>query len=475
MSSRLPVRLRLTLWYSALLAGALVLFAASVYLVVNRSLTSNLDASLHERINQLVPLVDVSNHRPHLLANGEDPDAPYIPAVLLTPSRQPVGTQPPGPLRSWLRSGHAPQARGFTITTLGNLRIGTAPVEINNRRVGYLLAWQSLDSIAQARRSLLLLLLVTGPVLLLLAGLGGMMLARRALSPVTEITRTAAGISATGLHRRVPIGPAHDELSRLAETFNAMIERLETAVEREHRFTADASHELRSPLSVILAEASLALEEPLDAGAYRTALATIYDQASGMREMVSALLTLAREETLTSLSGSGNGEGVVSLANVVDRAVRQSRATAEERGVTVSTDVPSNLAVAGSDTLLLRAIRNLVDNALRASPVGGTVQILSRRDHDSVTLTVQDEGPGIPVDDLERVFEPFFQVNKARTPGDSHGLGLAICRRIVRAHGGEVTASTPPEGGARLVVTLPAATEIDTTSSSDVHLAHVSS
>src|SRR5947209_6172768 len=235
----LPVRLRLTLWYSVLLAAALVLFAASVYVLMTRSLLGNLDTSLHQRVNHLV--------------------------------------------------------------------------------------WQSLRPVNESLHSLLLLMLALGPGLLLLAGFGGMLLARRAFRPVTQITQTASSISATDLQRRVPVGKTHDELNELAVTFNAMIERLESAVARERRFTADASHELRSPLAVILAEASLALEEPLSPEDYRHVLGVVQEQAKGMHEMIAALLTLARVEVI-----QGPREPVAITA-VIERTRRQCAPVMAER------------------------------------------------------------------------------------------------------------------------------------------------
>ena len=292
-------------------------------------------------------------------------------------------------------------------------------------------------------------MLALGPGLLLLAGFGGMLLARRAFRPVTQITQTASSISATDLQRRVPVGKTHDELNELAVTFNAMIERLESAVARERRFTADASHELRSPLAVILAEASLALEEPLSPEDYRHVLGVVQEQAKGMHEMIAALLTLARVEVI-----QGPREPVA-IAAVIERALRQCAPVMAERSVRIESTLEPDLWVEGNETLLARAVRNVIDNALKASPASSTVRISGVRAGGLLMLRIQDQGPGIPEEDLTRIFEPFYQVEKARTPGDSHGLGLAICRRIVYAHGGEVTAASPPDGGACISIMLP--------------------
>lgn len=450
--ARLPVRLRLTLWYTALLAVALVLFAASVYLLMSHSLLTNLDSSLRTRIDQLQPSLEVTHGQVHLPSAGEDVDAPYIPSALISASGHPRSGPLPSAFVSWLRQNRASLPPSFHADTVGDLRFATAPIVRGREPVGYVVVWQSMRAVDSARRSLLLLLLGIGPGLLVLSGIGGMVLARRTLRPVAEITHTAERISGTDLHRRVPVGPARDELTELATTFNDMIERLESAVERERRFTGDASHELRSPLAVILAEASLALEEPLEHGDYRRALQIIQDQAAGMNEMIAALLLLARVETV-----EGHRE-IVPLAEIVERAIRQCAPAAEERGVEISARIEPNCAVEVNMALLVRAVRNLLDNAVKASPAGGVVLVQAERHGALTEVRIEDRGPGIEPAELPRIFEPFYQIEKARTPGDSHGLGLAICRRIVSAHGGEVTVHSIPGRGTIFGISLPSHT-----------------
>lgn len=466
--SGIPARLRLTLWYVVLLMGALLLFAGSVYVLMSRSLLTNLDSSLRGRIAQIAPSVQVVNNQVHRTPPDEDASTPYIPAALISASGHPISGILPKPFRLWLRQNGSSLPNSFLAATVGDLRFAIAPIRRNRRPTGYLVVWQSMESVNGARESLLLLLLGIGPGLLLLSGIGGMVLARRVLHPVAEITRTAESISVTDLHRRVPVGGARDELTQLAATFNAMIERLEDAVERERRFTGDASHELRAPLSVILAEASLALDEPYDSDTYRQALRIIHGQAAGMNEMIAALLTLARVESVKP------HREVVPLAELVDRAIHQCAPIARERTVQVTGHLDPGLSIEGNPTLLTRAVRNLLDNAIKASPHGGTVCFQAQRIGAMTLLLIQDEGPGIEQDEIERIFEPFYQIEKARTPGDSHGLGLAICRRIVRAHGGEVTVRSQPGQGATFGIALPGSLSHDTIRGSDgiLQMAH---
>ena len=448
----LPVRVRLTLWYSILLGGALLVFAVTVYVVMADTLTGNLDASLLQRTSQLATTADVANGHLNFPSSGEQGDSQFIPAALLRPSGQLGSGAVPLVMRHWLSAQRSPPPASFHAVSLGTLRLATAPIRDNSTVVGYVLVWQSTGSVEEARRSLLIVMVTSGLVLLLVAGLGGLFLARRALTPVRRITGIAAGISASDLRQRVPVGSARDELSELALTFNAMIDRLDASVERERQFTGDASHELRSPLAVIRAETTLALEHRRAPEEYRRVLTVIAEESEVMEEIISALLLLARLESLDSLQSE-----TVPLRRLVEAASEQCRATLGSTTVALECSVPIDLEVLGSASLLTRALRNLLDNAIKVSPPGGTIQVRARAVDDRIELMVLDQGPGIAPENQAYLFDPFFQVSAARTPDESHGLGLAICRRIVRAHGGDVTVVSKPGHGAAFTIALPRA------------------
>jgi signal transduction histidine kinase len=448
----LPFRLTLTLWYSTLLAGAVIVFSVAVYILMARALLENLNASLHGRANQVAISAEVREGHLGLSRREEQAEGPFIPAALLSPSGRIVDGPVPPSLRTWLASHHGWLHPGFQATGVANLQMATRSIDRSGRLAGYVLVWQPRESVDKARESLLLVILTIGPALLVAAGLGGWALAGRALAPVVGVTEAASAISGSDLSRRVEVGPAQDELSQLATTFNAMIDRLQAAVERERRFTADASHELRAPLAVIRAEATLALDRPRSAAEYQQALTIIDEQAEATQELIAELLSLARAG-----SEQEGQRRVVPLAEVVMAAVEQCRLLQEQRGVRVDVRVAQDLWVNASLPLLARAVRNVVDNAIRVSEAGGTVRIPGWREGERVVLTVEDSGPGIDLEHQEHIFEPFYQVSAARTPGESHGLGLAICERIVQAHGGRVRVNSTPGAGACFQLDLPAA------------------
>jgi signal transduction histidine kinase len=444
----LPIRVRLTLWYSAILVGALLLFSFTVFEVTTRSLTRNLDSSLTQRATHIESAVEVEHGTITLPHGEEQADEPLIPTILFSPSGRVLLGSPPPAARAWLAGHPLARVHGDVFASTGGIRVLVRPARHDGRFVGYLLAWQSLNTVDSARDTLLLVILVAAPLLLAVAILGGLALARRALKPVAEITQVASTISVTDLHRRVPVGPVRDELGALASTFNTMIGRLEAAVQRERSFTADASHELRSPLAVIRAEATLALDHPRHPEDYQRALATIDDEAATMEELLAALLMLARVESAPF------ERDPVALAAIAGEAIAQGRQAVGRSDVRIDCNVAEDLEVAGSEPLLIRAVRNLVENALKVSAPGDTITVCGKRENGSAVLSVADQGPGIAPEHLERIFEPFYQVASARTPGQSHGLGLAICRRIVEAHSGSVSVQSDPGHGAVFRISL---------------------
>jgi signal transduction histidine kinase len=446
----LPIRARLSLWYGGLLAVALIAFASAVYLIMANALQSNLDASLKSRVAQLQRGITVENGRLAFPGSEEQTDEPLVPDALLRASgRVLVGNLPPG-LRLELKAGDLPRQPGIAFASSENLRYAIAPIKRSGRLAGYVVVWQSLQPVEDARRSLLWVLLAAGPLFLLAASAGGFVLARRSLQPVAHVTHTAAVISATDLQVRVPVSSARDELSALASTFNEMLDRLQSGVQRERRFAADASHELRSPLAVIRAEATLALDKPRPGEEYRRVLQVIDEQAAAMEELVGGLLLLARAETLRSRENQP-----VRVDRVAAEAIALCRPAMAAHEVAVESRVDDELVVKGSRALLTRAVRNLIDNAVKVSSPGETVRVRGRGEGGQLILDVEDNGPGIAEDDQRHLFEPFFQLSAARTPGDSHGLGLAICRRIVTAHGGDVSVQSAPGHGARFRIVLP--------------------
>jgi signal transduction histidine kinase len=305
---------------------------------------------------------------------------------------------------------------------------------------------RSTETVAEATAAVSGLLAVGLPLLLMVVGATTWVLVGRALAPVEAIRAEVDAISGDALHRRVPDPPAGDEIGRLARTMNRMLGRLEQAQARQRRLVADASHELRSPVATIRQHAEVALAHPDRTTATELA-ATVLAEDLRLQRLAEDLLLLTRadEHTLALRRRP------VDLDDLVfDEARRVRGAT----GLRVDTATVSAGRVDGDPAGLRRVLRNLGDNAARAA--GGHLAFSVAEDDGVVRLTVDDDGPGIPEADRERVFERFVRLDDARARDDGgSGLGLAIVAELVAAHGGAVAITSSPLGGARFEVTLP--------------------
>jgi heavy metal sensor kinase len=318
------------------------------------------------------------------------------------------------------------------------------------RRV--LVVAESLKPVEDSVRRVLVLLLLAGPVALAATALAGYWLARKALRPVERMTSNAREIGIDRLDERVAVPRAADELGRLAITLNAMLDRLERGVREKHRLIADASHELRTPLAVMRAELDVSLRDADLAPEAREVLESAREEVDRMSRTVDNLLTLAqvdegRLELLTTRA---------SLREVIEAAVRPLRPLAEARGVELVVEATEVEAQADPQRLH-QALTNLLENALKFTPSGGTVRVHDWRTGDEVGITVTDDGPGIPADARAHLFDRFYRVDGARNRAvGGSGLGLAICREIALAHGGNVWVESEEGGGSAFSLALPA-------------------
>lgn len=289
------------------------------------------------------------------------------------------------------------------------------------------------------------------PVFVVLAAVCGYLLTRRAFAPVRQITQTAREIGEGGdLSRRIGLTGRKDEIHTLAAEFDAMFARLEQAFDREKQFTDDASHELRTPTAVILSQSEYALENTQPQGETRAALESIHTQAARMAALLSQLLMLARAD---------KGRRVVQrepvdLSELVEMVAETEAEQAEARNITVQTELEPGVMVQGDETLLMRLLINLTENAIRYGRPGGQVKLTLRRQDGEAVGTVEDDGIGIAPEDLDKIWQRFWQADPARSGGGA-GLGLSMVRWIAQAHGGRVTVQSEPGKGSIFTFFLP--------------------
>ena len=311
---------------------------------------------------------------------------------------------------------------------------------------------RSLESYDAELQQLLLVLLLSGPLTLLVALSGGYFLARRALAPVDRMTKTAAQVTAERLDQRVEVANAEDELGRLAKTFNAMIERLERSFREMQQFTADAAHELRTPLAVIRNEAEVALRSPRSEEEYCHVLENLLEETNRLTHMTEQLLFLCRHDAGLHRAG----RDVVSLHDLLEDVVGHMQLVAQEKGIDLRLENNPACQVLGEYHQLRRVFFNLLDNAIKYTPTRGQVSVCCETSKQQVNISTADTGVGISADHLPLVFNRFYRVDASRTTdGNGTGLGLSISQSIVQAHQGAIDVKSVVGKGTEVTVSLP--------------------
>lgn len=457
-ASRIPLRLRLTLWYTVCLALILVAFIVFLYYRVQSSLVIQVDAALALAADQALLNVSVADGQLDFQSAGIDPDALRGLSDDFTISLFTLGG---AVLNTFTTQDQLPifPAQPFGFQTIpfqdDTWRVYSQQVSVGGQS-GRLQVAQELDRIDQALASLRGQALLGLPLALLLAGLGGYFLADRALRPIDRVTQTAQAVSASDLSRRIGYqGPA-DEVGRLARTFDTMLDRLEAAFARERRFTDDAAHELRTPLTALKGRIGVTLGQSRRPADYQETLREMEEQVDRLIRLSNDLLFMARldggelRRTLTNIE----------LADFMGAVVDQMQPLAAAKSVTLVAELPAGLTLRGDMDLLIRLYLNLLDNAIKFTPPGGQVTVRGEQQDEQIVVSVHDTGPGIPAEHLPHLFERFYRVEDGRARDRANGqggagLGLAIAYEIARFHGGVLTVQSEPGRGTTIAARLP--------------------
>jgi two-component system OmpR family sensor kinase len=308
----------------------------------------------------------------------------------------------------------------------------------------------SLDDVNSVVATAAWLFSATGAALLVAVGIAGALLTRKALRAIDGVVHRAQAIGDGNLAERLPHPGTNDEIGRLVETLNEMLDRLERSFESERRFTADASHELRSPLSRLRTELEIALRRSRTPAEYVETLESCLDEVVHLTKLVEELLALARLD-----SGQERpGLEAITLHQLTREAASRLEITARQRNVQVEIEAAAPSARVSHPAACLVLI-NLLDNAVKYTPLGGRVMVRAHAEGASAVVTVHDSGPGISPDELPHLFERFRRGPGHARSTQGSGLGLALSQAVARAHGGSISASNDPNGGACFTVTLP--------------------
>jgi heavy metal sensor kinase len=308
-----------------------------------------------------------------------------------------------------------------------------------------------LDKLARQQSLLARVLGIVTPLLILITGGMSWWVTSSALAPMTSMATQADTLNSRSAEWRLPGATTNDELGSLARAFNRLLDRLSAVLRLQRQFMADASHELRTPVSVIQTAAEVTLQrEARESWEYRDALTVISEQSTRLTQMVDDMLVLARADAgAYPLTPS-----LLYIDEMVAECVRAASVIATPRNVVLVTHLQPDVSMIGDDGLLRRLTMNLLDNAVRYTPAGGTVTVALASDRMFATIAFSDTGPGIPDADRERVFERFVRLDPSRSENSGAGLGLPIARWIAEEHGGTLTIEQNDHGGCRFVARL---------------------
>lgn len=295
--------------------------------------------------------------------------------------------------------------------------------------------------------------LIVLPFFVLLVALGGYSITRRTLGPLQDVTDTAQRISqGSDLTERIRMGPGEDEVHRLAHTFDHMMDKLQSAFESEKQFTSDVSHELRTPVSVILSQCEFALGEDAEEGERRSALQVVAAQARKMSTLIAQLLTLAR----TDSGRQSLHMETLNLSELAEITCEEQADAAAARNITLHADIQPNVLLRADETMMMRLLINLLQNAVSYGREGGNIWVTLRDEEGVVQGCVRDDGIGIGAEHLNKIWNRFYQVDPSRTASRSGaGLGLPMVRWIVEAHGGSIAVESEPGKGSAFTFTFP--------------------
>jgi len=458
---KLSIGVRLALWYVAIFALGELIFGASMWVILRENLYDLVDDSLENQVEDLrnflatqkpeMPLAKLQEevketygieHSGDFLAlYNENGDLLYQSSFL---QAHPAILVPPAETKD-------PVFRRWHVADK-HFRFVFQKLNVNGRNYTVEMGAPADDAVDTLRefRSYLLMF---APLLLLIAAGGGYWMSRRALAPVDALVRTARDISGTNLSSRLQKLETGDELQRLADTLNEMLDRIETAFMRVTQFTADASHELRTPVSLIRTEAELALRRSRGESEYKESLGQILFEAERTTNLIEQLLALARADS---------GREALQIQPVDLRSVMRSvvdgwQQVSTIRNLQFTASIGEQSAfVMGDGTLLRRLADILLDNAFKYTPPPGWVRLWLEQHSETAVVTVQDSGLGIAQEDQSKIFERFYRVDKARSRDQGGtGLGLAIAQWIVTQHRGTITVESHPGEGATFRVELP--------------------
>ena len=450
LKERVSISLRLTLWFGCAFFAGWLLFGVSMWANLRHTLTAERHQTLDRRLDRLEQLLVKDDNggaskRDHDLAEFAHATGNGLVEVL-RPDGTPAYGSPTAAASSFPWPTLRPDDPSMFVRVTSDKQtywVLARPLSVSGHPLVLIAAAPEAGNLLVIQ-NFLWGLLASAPLLLVISSAGGYWLSRRALKPVDGITAAARSISINNISERIPVSQTGDELQRLAETCNAMFDRLESSVNQIKRFTADASHELRGPLSFTRTVAECALKNPQADRESRAALNDIVDEMAKAAILLEEMLTLARADSLPATLP----RTPVDLASLLEDVCLKARPIAKQRGLQLITIGPvSDLMVLGDASTLGRLFWILLDNAIKYSNPNGTISVSSKSIPTKTTIMIRDNGIGIAPADLPLIFDRFYRADPSRGIVEGNGLGLAIAKWIAETHQAELTVNSDARNG----------------------------
>ncbi len=451
---RLPIRTKLTLVFTALMAGILAITGILVYRTFSVQLDQTINARLESLGRELTTDI-IAGDRDILHDFGEGDSEGFFAQILDTNANIiELAATAKTPLLTATALQNAKSESIYDVMAAGAGKTVSQPVRVAVSQVPkgqFVVVGTSLLDRNDSLEQLLRLLWLAGPALAGLASLLAWLLASAALKPVERMSQQTAMITENNLTERVPVPETGDEIATLAITLNSMLARLEQGFERERRFVDDASHELRTPLGILKTELDLALRRARSKEELTAALTSAAEESERLNRIAEDLLVLARSDRGRLQLRKEQAQVNRLLHSVAERFGTQSKS----RGVGICVDARADLIAHIDPARLEQALGNLIANALAHAPSSSTISVRAETFERDLAISVADNGPGFPPNFIERAFDPFTRADAGRSSRDGGaGLGLAIVKGVAEAHGGSVKVRNNPAGGAVVTITL---------------------